>query len=249
MDYQIQLPVFEGPFDLLLHLIKANQVDIYDIPIAEITAQYLEYLQQMQELDLEIASSFLVMAATLLSIKARMLLPNPTAEEEEEDVRSSLVHDLLEYMQFKEAAQSMAVLRDLSSRRIARPNEQELYLNLFRAENPLDGKTLADLQSAFYKVLSRIDKPLDEIMHIERERVTLRDRLDYLYQLILQNRTGLAFSQAFASCDSRTCIIVTFLALLELIRQQVIRVNQGQQFGEIFLYAGELGNYDRNASI
>lgn len=250
-EYQLRLPVFEGPFDLLLHLIRENQVEISDIPIAEITAQYLDYLQAMEEMDLEIASSFVVMAATLLTIKARMLLPLPTVDGDEEgaDARSELVHDLLEYLRFKEAAGEMSNLRALSSRRVTRPNEQELYLNLFSAENPLAGKTLADLQTAFDQVLRRAAARGEPILSIRREQVTLRDKLEQLFRLIQAQPQGVAFSAVFSSCSSRMEMIVTFLALLELARQRVIRVSQGQMFAEIYLYAGELENYDREAVV
>ena len=247
---QIHLPVFDGPFDLLLHLIREEQVDIYDIPIARITDQYLEYLARMEELDLDIASEFLVMAATLLTIKARMLLPRPPAEagEEGEDARSELVHDLLEYMRFKEAAAQMSQLREVSERLIRRPNEQELYVNLFSSENPLSGKTLSDLQKAFAKVLEKAEKS-PSVLSIEKERVTLRDKLEQLFYLIGSHSQGLRFSEAFADCRSRMELVVTFLALLELIRQRVIRVSQDRRFGEIYMFQGERKDYDRDVSI
>ena len=248
--YQISLPVFEGPFDLLLHLIRENQVDIYDIPIAEITDQYLEYLRAMEEMDLEIASSFLVMAATLLSIKAKMLLPLPPSEDEDEpeDARETLVHDILEYMRFKNVAGEMSALREANRRFIARPNEQELYVNLFQEENPLDGKTLADLQAAFAKVLEKAEGR-EDVLSIQREQVTLRDRLEHLYQMIAAQPEGVTFSQAFDGCHGKIELIVTFLALLELVRQRVIKINQGKAFDEIYLYGGELNHYDRDACI
>ncbi len=247
--YQIHLPVFDGPFDLLLHLIREEQVDIYDIPIARITDQYLEYLARMEELDLDIASEFLVMAATLLTIKARMLLPRPQTEEgEEEDARAELVHDLLEYMRFKEAAAQMSQLRETSSRLIRRPNEQELYVNLFSEENPLSGKTLSDLQAAFDKVLEKAAKK-ETVFSIQREQVTLRDKLDQLFSLITGREQGVRFSDAFTGCVSRMELVVTFLALLELIRQRVIRVSQDNQFGEIYMFPGESKDYDRDVTI
>ena len=247
--YQIHLPVFDGPFDLLLHLIREEQVDIYDIPIARITDQYLEYLARMEELDLDIASEFLVMAATLLTIKARMLLPRPQTEEgEEEDARAELVHDLLEYMRFKEAAVQMSQLRETSSRLIRRPNEQELYVNLFSEENPLSGKTLSDLQAAFNQVLEKAAKK-ETVFSIQREQVTLRDKLDQLFRLISGHEQGVRFSDAFAGCFSRVELVVTFLALLELIRQRVIRVSQDNQFGEIYMFPGESKDYDRDVTI
>ena len=249
-DYLIHLPVFDGPFDLLLHLIRENQVDIYDIPIAQITDQYLAYLSAMEEMDLDIASSFLIMAATLLSIKAKMLLPSVANEDEEiEDAREELVHDLLEYMRFKEAAQSMAALHEASTKRIARPNEEDLYVHMFSRANPLDGKTLDDLQKAFWSVLNRAHKESDMVLSIEREHITLRDKLDELYALISSAHQVVFFSRIFDSCRSRMEMIVAFLALLELVRQKVIVAEQSENYGEIYLYAGELENYDRDAAI
>jgi len=244
--YAIQLPIFEGPFDLLLHLIRENQINIYDIPIAEIAAQYLDYLQAMREMDLEIASSFVVMAATLLSIKARMLLPPapPEEGEAEEDARSELVHDLLEYLRFKEAAEAMNALYEQQRRYFSRDNEPELYANLFAAENPLDGKTIADLQSAFAKVLAKA-QGRGELLLIEREQITLRDCLEHLYQLMCGHPRGLAFSRAFSQCATRMEYIVTFLALLELARQGVIKASQNELYGEIYLHTGDLSKYER----
>ena len=227
-----------------------EQVDICDIPISRITDQYLEYLARMEEMDLEIASDFLVMAATLLAIKARMLLPKPPAEpgEEEEDARAGLVHDLLEYVRFKEAAQYMAQLREHSSRLITRPNEQELYVNLFSAENPLAGRTLEDLRRAFSLVLAKAEAA-EPVLSIQREQVTLKDRLDVLFALISDQPQGVRFSQAFADCRGRMQLVVTFLALLELVRQGVVRASQDNQFGEIYLFAGDTKKYDRDVTI
>ena len=250
-SYNIKLPVFEGPFDLLLHLIRQNEIDIYDIPIAEITDQYLDYLQRMEELDLEIASSFLVMAATLLSIKAKMLLPRPLADDDEEteaeDAREGLVHDLLEYMMFKDAAQAMNQLYEEQKHYISRDNEPELYANLFSAENPLEGKTLADLQKAFTKVLHKAKEQGKLLLEIEREQVTMGERLEYLYQLLQKQPHGLVFADAFADCCTKMQYIVTFLALLELVHQGVVSVTQNEAYGEIYLHIGDLTKYVQRA--
>lgn len=246
MPYEIHLPIFEGPFDLLLHLIKENQVDIYDIPIAKITDEYLDYLDKMKQMDLEIASSFLVMASTLLAIKARMLLPKPLADDEEEDsdARTELVHDLLEYMRFKDAAKTLESMAQQQKQHFARPNEEELYLNLFSKENPLSGKTLDDLQIAFREVMKKADSR-GIVMHIEREQITLQDRLEYLYKLVSEKPQGMAFSSIFDDCSSKMALIITFLALLELIRQSVIKISQSKAYQEIYLYAGDLTKYER----
>lgn len=250
-EYQLKLPVFEGPFDLLLHLIRENQVDIYDIPIAEITAQYLDYLQAMEEMDLEIASSFLVMAATLLAIKAKLLLPVPPAPDEdapEEDARGELVRDLLEYIRFKQAAGSLELLAGQQRQRIARPNEQEMFSRLFSVEHPLDGKTLADIQAAFARLLQKAEAR-GRSLDIERERITLREQLERLYGLVAARPRGVAFSAAFELEQGRMALIVAFLALLELARQGVIRISQGGPYDEIYLYAGDLTKYEREAIL
>jgi len=233
---------------LLLHLIRQNEIDIYDIPIARITDQYLDYLQQMEEMDLEIASSFLVMAATLLSIKARMLLPRPAveeAEDEAEDAREGLVRDLLEYMVFKDAAQAMNRLYEEQKAYIPRDNEPELYANLFSAENPLEGKTLADLEKAFARVLKKAKDRGQLLLEIEREQVTLRDRLEHLYQLLCRHPKGILFEDAFEDCCSKMQFIVSFLALLELAHQGVLKVTQNEAYGEIYLHVGDLSKYVR----
>ena len=238
MTYQIKLKAFEGPFDLLMHLIKENEVDIYDIPIAQITAQYLAYLKAMEEMDLEITSGFLVMAATLLAIKAKMLLPPAVILDEDGeivDAREDLVRDILEYMRYKEAAVSLQQKRQDEKLHFFRPNEEELYLNLFSDENPLEGKTLADLSLAFSKVLAKAAKA-ETVINIERDRITVQDKLRDLQELLKKNPNGVAFSQAFDGCAGRVELIVTFLALLELARRAKLRIFQNSFFGEIRFY-------------
>lgn len=247
MNYQIKLKVFEGPFDLLLHLIRENEVDIYDIPIAEITAQYLAYLKAMEELDLDITSGFLVMAATLLAIKAKMLLPPAVSLDEDGEVfdaREDLVRDILEYMQYKELADELKQRREEEKLHFFRPNEEELYLNLFSDENPLEGKTLTDLSVAFAKVLSKAAK-VETVINIERERITVQDKLRVLQDLLKNNPQGVNFSQAFEGCICRVELIVTFLALLELARRAKLKVFQNSYFGEIRLFPAQ-GNADIN---
>jgi segregation and condensation protein A len=234
----IQLTIFEGPFDLLLHLIRINEVDIYDIPIAEITAQYMEYLQAMEALDLEIASSFLVMASTLLVIKAKMLLPPTEAGEEEgepEDARAELVQDLLEYIHFKEAAGQLQGLREVASLQYSRPNAEELYLSLFAPENPLSGKTLRDLSIAFAQVLTKLQDKRD-VLDVGREQVTIQDKTRDIIAALKRQPRGLPFSEIFTACRSKVECVAAFLALLELIRLLKVRISQNDIYGEIYLY-------------
>ncbi len=245
MNYEIRIEAFEGPFDLLLHLIRVNEVDIYDIPIAKITAQYLDYLRAMEAMDLEIASSFVAMAATLLAIKARMLLPKPVVEvegEESGDARDELVKDLLEYMQFKDAAQTLDAIHKRQEQLFCRPNEEELYLNLFSADNPLDGKTLDDLMQAFSVVLQKV-KGREEVLDIPFEQITTMDKIKEIYQLLCQKSKGFSFSSIFDNCNSKIEMIFTFLALLELARQCVLKIKQNKSYGEIYIYAADLDKY------
>jgi len=248
MTYQISLDVFEGPFDLLLHLIKKNEIDIYDIPIAEITRQYLDYLHEMETLDMEIASSFVLMAANLLIIKAKMLLPaTPSDDEEElevEDAREELVRDLLEYMRYKEVA---ADLNDRAQKEMAyftRPNEEELYLQLFAGDDFLSGKTVDDITTAFNNLLAKAQKR-GLVMNIKREQITIASKIEDIYRAVKEapQAQGLPFSQLFAACVDRMEMVVMFLALLELMRQSVIRALQAQSFGEIYLIIGDKENY------
>ena len=231
-SYSIKVPIFEGPLDLLLHLIKQNKIDIYDIPIALITRQYLEYIEMMKELNLEIASEFIVMAATLIYIKSRMLLPpDETLEsEEEEDPRAGLVQRLLEYQALKEASAEFRKREDVWTNAFSGPPvdvedipaEPNLYLfevNLF------------DLMGALKKILTKA--PL-EMMKITRETLTVKDRIALILDKI-ENEHTIRFDDLFAQDRKRIQIIVTFLALLELLRLGVVRAYQDMEFGTIWI--------------
>ncbi|KAF0144134.1 MAG: segregation and condensation protein A [Nitrospirae bacterium] len=234
--YNIKIPVFEGPFDLLLHLIKENKLDIYDIPIALITGQYLQYIEIMKELNLEIAGEFLVTAATLIHIKSRMLLPadEEAPAEEQEDPRLELVQRLLEYQAFKDAALGL------------REKEEE-WMNIFRRE-PVKGKedeteeekegelylfdvNLFDLLGAFKDML---DKAPPEVVEITRETLTVKDRISLIMEL-LENQDTIRFEDLFKEDRTRPQLIVTFIALLELIRLGLVRVYQEKDFGNIWV--------------
>ncbi|GAB4486745.1 MAG: segregation/condensation protein A [Thermodesulfovibrionales bacterium] len=232
--YQIRLPVFEGPLDLLLHLIKENKVDIYDIPISLITHQYLEYLEMMKELDLEIAGDFLVMAATLIQIKSRMLLPpdEEAPEEEIADPRLELVHRLLEYQAYKDAAGLLKEHEDAAQNYFSRSpvdigdggaeDEGELYLfdvNLF------------DLLGAFKKILETAP---EEIRTITKETLTVKDRMLHIAELLEKHET-VRFEELFVDVATRVQLIVTFLSVLELLRLGMARAYQEQDFGQIWV--------------
>ncbi len=230
MGYEIKLEKFEGPLDLLLHLIQRDEIDIYDIPIARITQQYLEYIDLMRLLDLEIAGEFLVMAATLMRVKARMLLPTPPAGEEEEiDPRDELVQRLLEYRQFKEAAETLKgreERRRLTYERGTVPGEEEA------GPLPLAPATLFHLLDALNRVLARL--PARTVLELEAEAYDIEEKIERIHQRVLV-AGRLSFATLLEECRSRLEMIVTFLALLELLKLNRLVAEQTSTFGEIEL--------------
>lgn len=231
MSYRVKLDVFEGPLDLLLHLVKKNEVDLSDIPMATITDQYLAYLELLQQLDLDVAGEYLVMAATLLHIKSRLLLPSDEADEEEEgeDPRAELVRQLLEYQRFKEAAELLsrrALLdRDVFARdpfRDEADSEQEVVYDV----------ALGDLLDALQDVLKRAAP--ETAHHVMLEQVSLRERACFILDR-LREQAPLSFADLFLPTATRVQIVVTFLALLELVRMRLVTVFQEERFGPIFL--------------
>lgn len=241
MPYQIRLEAFEGPFDLLFHLIEKNEIDIYDIPIAAVTDQYLEYLDEMQKLDLDVASEFLVMAATLLSIKARMLIPKPPKEEVESetglDPRDELVERLLEYKKFKEVAEFLKEKETIQGKVYTRNNEEDMFASLFSEDNPLEGVELNDLLGALQEVLNRVEEDLVPA-ELPREEFSIRDKMREIARRLVFNPNGMGFSQLFARQHiTRVEVVVTFLALLELIKMKKVAIHQSRVFGDIMLYS------------
>jgi segregation and condensation protein A len=232
-DYQIRLEdVFEGPMDLLLHLIKKNEVDIYDIPIALITRQYLSYLEWMKAMNIEFAGDFILMAATLTQIKSRMLLPaydNP--EEDDEDPRSAIARPLIEYLQMKSAAEQLAgrdLLGDKTFVRSASPQaasfaveEQEIHIGLF------------ELIDAFRKILDGV--PGEHRVDLYSERISVKERINQIIDL-LEVKGSLAFDELFVESRTRADVIVTFLALLEMVKLSLLRITQQTQTGVIRLF-------------
>lgn len=235
-EYKVDLEVFEGPLDLLLYLIKKNEVDIYNIPIEKITTQYMEYLNLMRMLDLNIAGEFIVMAATLMMIKSRMLLPveeRPEGQEEEEgeDPRWDLVRRLVEYKKFKDAAMV------LQEKEIVQENVFALGRDgaVLGHEDPgtmLQDVSLFDLISAFNEILKKA-KP-EEIGEILAERFTVADKIDAVLCLVSHGQT-VKFTSLFGDTASRHEIVCTFLALLELIRLRQVSVFQQEHFGDIMI--------------
>ncbi len=230
--YSVKVPVFEGPLDLLLHLIKENKLDIYDIPISLITKQYLDYLELMTELNLEIASEFLVIAATLIYIKSRMLLPQDETIEtsEQEDPRAGLVQRLLEYQAFKEASGELRKREEVWTNVFTRP-PLEIDKSAIEPELALFEVSLFDLVGALNKILSKA--PPEEV-RITKETLTVKDRISMIMDK-LEGENTLRFDILFENDTRRVQIIVTFLALLEILRLGLGRVYQDGQFGTIWI--------------
>ena len=227
---------FEGPLDLLLHLIKKNEVNIYDIPIALITGQYLETIQLMQELDLDIAGEFLVMAATLIHIKSKMLLPRPetaaAVEGEEEDPRDVLVRRLLELQKFKEAAGLLHEREQLRAAQWQRPDERVAPIAGDEYEPELE-VDLFSLLSAFQSIVQRAKtRPR---MVLPAEQVPVEVRIEQLLERLSEHE-ACGFEDLFADVQDKSGLIVTFLALLEMIRLKLVRVFQSGSFGPIRVY-------------
>ncbi len=250
-EYKVDLEVFEGPLDLLLYLIKKEEVDIYNIPIEKITTQYMEYLNLMRMLDLNIAGEFIVMAATLMMIKSRMLLPaeeRGELEQEEDDPRWDLVRQLVEYKKFKDAANHLQ-LREMHQENVFELGNVGIVLE---AEDPgliLKDISLFDLIAAFNDVLKRA-KP-EEIIEIIGEHFTVSDKIDMILKLI-KCRKDVNFSYLFKDTSPRQEIICTFLALLELIRLRQLSIRQESHFGEIIIMdvnSNEIEQENQNVEI
>jgi segregation and condensation protein A len=237
-DYKVRLEVFEGPLDLLLYLIKREEVDVYDISIERITKQYLEYLDTFRMLDLELAGEFVVMAATLIYIKSRNLLPvhqqPPEEEADEEDPRWDLIRQLVEYKKFKDAATYLHQRELLQEGIISRVPDKPDFGDLAALLKTEVG--IFDLINAFQKVLRRIESRRENLREIFEENFTVSEKIEHILT-VLRHTSRVAFSELFAQAASRTEVVVTFLALLELIRLRQLRVTQENSFGEIEIQA------------
>ncbi|HEY4300586.1 MAG TPA: segregation/condensation protein A [Candidatus Didemnitutus sp.] len=232
-DYRIKLPVFEGPLDLLLFLIRKNELDIYSIPIESVTRQYLEILYAMKELQLEVAGEFFVMAATLMEIKSRMLLPrhqqavDPNAEEDDLDPRWELVHQLLQYKKFKDASQRLGSMAGDAANMMGRPGSAFSPAS----ERPLRHVDRIELWNNFNLVLRRLAEKL-VIGEIHAEQVTVADQMEFLLARMKAERTFL-FSSLFAAKISLRRLVATFLAMLELTRLHRLALQQDDAFADI----------------
>lgn len=227
--FEVRLQLFEGPLDLLLHLVRANDMDIFDLPIADVARQYDAYLELMREMDLDVAGDYLVMAATLAHIKSRLLLPvEPTEEGEEEDPRAELSRQLLEYERFKQAAESLSAMESVRSLVFTRP---EGPLPEYKGEATLE-VGLFDLLRAFRDLLD--DQGREEAHRVSRERFAVADKVNWMIE-VLERDGPQSFRELILAFPSRAERIATFLAILELVRLQLIVAHQAQVRGDIHL--------------
>ena len=237
LDYAIKLDIFEGPLDLLLYLIKKNEIDIYNIPIALITEQYLHYLNMIKSLNLDLAGEYLVMASTLIHIKSKMLLPvpeEPSDEQSEDDPRFELIKQLLEYQTFKEAA------ADLGKRPLL---ERDVFVRLApmpaeigkqdTEEEELIEVSIFELIEAFHQLVSRIDKK--ELLEIDLEKLSITDIINDVMERLTREK-NLTFDELIGEKRSRRNVIYTFLAILELIKLKMIKAYQTSAFGVIRVF-------------
>ena len=232
-NYEVKLEIFEGPMDLLLHLINKNEVDIFDIPIATITDQYLAYLDLMEALNINLAGDFLLMASTLVHIKSKMLLPDAAADEDGEDPRLEITRPLLEYMKFKEVAHELSeremLDRDVFARRWAPIDEDELKKN-----EPMLDVNLFQLVDAFKRIVERQLPGVQ--LTFQLQRWTVKDKIEAIISR-MKAETTLFFSRLFDNDKTLEEFIVTFLALLELVHVGIIRVFQADPQQDIQLVA------------
>ena len=230
--YKVKLEdIFEGPMDLLVHLIKKNEVDIYDIPIALITRQYLEYLDWMKSMNIDFAGDFLVMAASLTQIKSRMLLPVNEFDEDKDDPRTEIARPLLEYLQIKSVAEELSGRNILGDSTFVRIPDQKEYLQDMDEQVVRIG--LFELIDAFQKILDNI--PGDHRVDLSADRISVKDRISEIIDA-LEKKGSLTFEELFSGNVDKSDLIVTFLAILEMVKLMLIRVVQHVQSGMIRIF-------------
>lgn len=237
--YNVQLgEVFEGPMDLLVYLVKKNDIDIYDIPIAVITKQYLDCLELMKELSLDVSGDFLVMAATLMQIKSRLLIPSAQDNEDDEDTedpRMEIVQPLVEYLRLKSAAEKLSQLSLLDRDTFVRDVKDD-SIEAGITFKPLRPVGLFELIDAFQRILKDASK--EHFVDITKDAISVKQRISELIE-ILEERKNVSFQELFLGKHSKKMLIVTFLAILEMIKLRLIRVMQHIDSGIIRIYAGQ----------
>ncbi len=254
MGIPVKLEVFEGPLDLLLHLIEKNKVDIYDIPIVLITEQYLDYVQQMETKDMDVMSEFLVMAATLVRIKSKMLLPAEEEEEEYEDPRQELVERILEYKMYKYASFELKDRQIDAGRMVFKQPSIPDEIKDFKEDVPIDellsDVTLARLQGIFNSVMKKQVDKIDPIRskfgEIEKEEISLEDHIVFLEEYAREKKT-FSFRKILENGRGKTYVIVTFLGILEMMKMGKLRIVQENIFDDIFITY--VGNEEKNQDV
>jgi len=234
MSYEVKLDIFEGPLDLLLYLIRKNELDIYNIPMALVTEQYLAHLEMMKALNLDMAGEYLVLAATLIHIKSKLLLPVEEGQgegEEEADPRAELVRQLLEYQAFKEVALNLDKRKLLDRDVFKRIQPVEEVPE--EPEDPMVEVSLFELIEAFKQVVERMDK--EELLEIDTERISLSDRINEILEELSQQKS-LSFTDMLKTSRTRKSIVYTLLAILELMKMRVVRAFQADPFGPIRIF-------------
>jgi len=230
--YRVQLDeIFEGPMDLLVHLIRKNELDIYDIPIALITEQYLQYLEWMQAMNIDFAGDFLLMASTLTQLKSRMLLPVHEGEDEEEDVLQEITRPLVEYLQMKSAADQLVERNLLGENTFIRKPDRGEFLT--GADDEYIKIGLFELIDAFQKILERI--PDDHRVDMRADEISVKDRITQIID-ILETKKSITFIELFSDDPDKNEIIVTFLAILEMVKLMLVRIVQHLQTGVIRIF-------------
>jgi segregation and condensation protein A len=240
--FEIKLPQFEGPFDLLLFFIERDEIDIHNIPISGITNDFLDYIHQMNELNIELASEFILVAATLMRIKAKLLLPRPEIDEEgnEIDPRKDLVERLLLYKQYKESCEDLRVSEDDRSMKTTRGNIQKelasIAMQNAQAEE-LMNLTLFQLLNSFNKVLKRFESEKNKVVHkVVQFPYTISEQKDYV-KTMLAGKEKVSFTDLIFSCENKVHAIFTFLGILELLQEQLIKIKLGLGYNNFWLSA------------
>jgi Uncharacterized conserved protein len=244
MEITLQLENFQGPMSLLYHLIERNKIDIYDIPIFEITNQYLAIVEEAQKRSMDVMSEFLLMAATLLEIKSRMLLPKAKSEEGEAEVdpRAELVAKLIEYKRFKNVTEEFKEREETASQIFYKEADPSLHIfkqeDMVELENFLDGVTFDDIYRAFQEVLKRREKKVDKVRSsfksIERDLYTVEEKITYIKDLLIIS-PKVSFWEIFRENVRKTEVVVTFMALLECIKMKMVSISQAGTFNEIVI--------------
>ncbi|HWQ80550.1 MAG TPA: segregation/condensation protein A [Anaerovoracaceae bacterium] len=246
MSYKIKLDIFEGPFDLLVYLIENARMSVYDIQVSEITDQYIRYIESMKALDVNLATEFIVLAAALIEIKSKMLLPRMKADGDgflEEDPRAELVQKILEYKRFKAAAELLELQEEQTRRMFEKPKEDlaeytretDEYLNL-------DLKQFVKAFHLFLQKRKRIEEIRMNYARVERQKITVETKIEYIRNLFrFKGRKKLNFRELLPQGSNRYEVILTFVSMLEMIRQKAVSVRQNVNFGEIIVSLNEKG--------